>query len=234
MSVFSTLIGIDHSISRSAIAWTAENQVIRGIMWLGANNLLLKGGVPATVYWYLWFRDADQPIKRSQLIATLPITVIAICIGRALANLLPFRLRPIGSAEIVGENVEQNRFLEAWSAMPSDHAVMFFTLAGCFFLLSHSAGIFLFLHAAFFVCAARVFLGLHFPSDVVVGAVVGITIAFILMSPSTRFVERLRGKTFCDIPPKIGYALLFLATFQFATMFDSARDLANKLSRFFF
>lgn len=202
-------------------------------MWLGANNALVKGGVPAALYWYLWFRDADQPVRRSQLIATLLITMVAISVGRALANFLPFRLRPLGSAEIVGESAQQSKFVEAWSAMPSDHAVMFFALAACFFLTSRAAGTFLFLHAALFVCSARIFLGLHFPSDVIVGAVVGVTIAFVLLPSLTRFTERLRRKDFWRLRPEIGYALLFLVTFQFATMFDGARDLAGRLIRLF-
>lgn len=234
MSLLSILTEIDHSVSRSAIAWTAESRVIRGIAWLGASNTLLKGGVPATLFWYLWVRDAGKLAKRHQLLATLLTTIIAIILGRMLANFLPFRLRPIGSAEIVGENAQQSGFVEAWSAMPSDHAVMFFALANCFFLMSRAAGIFLFLHAAIFVCSARILLGLHFPSDVLVGAVVGVAISLILMPSLTRLTGRLHKKYFWHLRPEIRYAVLFLVTFQFATMFDSARDVATKLVRFIF
>lgn len=232
MTVISALLEIDHTISRNLIDWTSESRLVRGIMAPGVGNILVKGAVPAAVFWYLWFRDGHQPGKRSQLIATLLTAVLAIIAGRVLANFLPFRPRPLGTEEVMGANARESRFLDTWSSMPSDHAVMFFTLAGCIFLISRREGIVLFLHAAFFVCAARVLFGLHFLSDIVVGAIVGTVIAFALMPPLTRFVQRQCEIRHWGLRREIGYPLLFLVTLQFSTMFDAARDIASRLARF--
>ncbi|MCZ0962975.1 phosphatase PAP2 family protein [Paracoccus benzoatiresistens] len=198
------------------------------------DNALLKGAVPAAVFWYLWFRNDQQPRKHSQLVATLLTVAVAIVAGRTLANFLPFRPRPLATPEVMGANVKTSAFFEDWSSMPSDHAVMFFTLAGCIFLIARREGIALFLHAAFFVCAARVLFGLHFLSDVVVGAVVGTAIAFAVMPVLTQLVQRLRQGIRWTMRPQVEYPLLFLVTFQFATMFDGARDLAIRAARFLF
>ncbi len=118
--------------------------------------------------------------------------------------------------------------------MPSDHAVLFFSLAGCVFLISRGWGVMLFLHAALYVCAARVLFGLHFTSDIVVGALVGTAIAFALMPPLTRLVLKWRMDRLAALRPEITYPLLFLATFQFATMFEAVRHIAERLVSFLF
>ena len=233
-SLFGTLAEIDFSISRNVIDWTEQSRLVRGIMAPFVGNGLVKGAVPAAVFWYLWFRNDGQPGKHSRLIATLLTAMVAILAGRLLANFMPFRPRPLATAEVMGAEVQTSVFLEEWSSMPSDHAVMFFVLAGCIFLISRRAGIALFLHAAFLVCAARVLFGMHFLSDGVVGAIVGTVIAFAVMPVLARIVQKQRERRNWTIRPEMEYPLLFLVTFQFATMFDGARDLAVRAARFLF
>ena len=234
MSLLSTLIEIDQSISKTLIPWNANARIIRGIMDLGADNNLFKGVVPASVIWYLWGLPNDRIKRHLQLIATFITAAIAIAVGRILANFMPFRVRPIGIPEIAGPYVKQSDFIEQWSAMPSDHATMFFALASCILLISKSAGVFLLLHAAVIVCASRVLLGLHFFSDVVVGGLIGIAIALALMPNLVRVIMYLRARYDFSLISKFRYPLLFLVTFQFATMFDDVRRFAEKLVHFLF
>lgn len=233
-SSYGILAEIDFSISRSAIQWAEQSRLIRGILSPFLGNALVKGAVPAAVFWYLWFRDDRQPAKHAPLVATLLTAVIAIAVGRLLANVMPFRPRPLATPEVMGEGVRASAFLDEWSSMPSDHAVMFFALAGCIFLISRREGIALFLHAALFVCASRVLFGLHFLSDVVAGAILGMVIAFALMPVLARLVQKQGERRDWNIRPQVEYPLLFLVTFQFATMFDGARDLVSRAARFLF
>lgn len=232
--MLASLMEIDQSISRHAITWFSEARIPSGILAPFLGNPLVKGAVPAAVFWYLWFRADNLSAKRPQLIATLLVAVAAIILGRILQAFLPFRQRPRGSMEIMGDDAEQTAFLQDWSSMPSDHALMFFALAACIFMISRFFGILLFLHAAFGVCLARVAFGMHYSSDVVVGAVIGTTLAFVLMPGLTRWVQRQYDTGHWTVTPQVGYPLLFLVTFQFATMFDGARDLAGRLARFLF
>lgn len=232
MSIISTYSEFEYLLSRNLIDWVWGSSFIRSIVEAGAQNATVKGMVPAIIFWYLWFHDSYQPVKRSQLIATLLTSVFAIVAGRVLANILPFRSRPLGTVEVMGENVRRSDFLNNWSSMPSDHAVMFFTLAGCIFLISRREGILSFLHATFVVCAARVLVGAHYLSDIVVGAIVGTAIAVIVMPVLARHIQKQRDKHRWSLRPEIGYPLLFLVTFQFATMFDGARNIVGILVDF--
>jgi len=62
---------------------------------------------------------------------------------------------------------------EANASFPSGHAAFFFALAMVVFLFNKKAG-WWFLTGAFLISLARVFAGLHYPADILAGALVGI------------------------------------------------------------
>lgn len=65
-------------------------------------------------------------------------------------------------------------------SMPSNHAATAFAVA---FVLSRYYGkAFLFYFAAALIAISRVYLGVHFPSDVLVGSLIGIIIGYLLVS----------------------------------------------------
>lgn len=148
-------------------------------------------------------------------------TTVAIFIGIVLAQILPFRQRPRANPDVVGSNAANSQFFEEWSSMPSDHAVMFFAIATGFFLVSRMAGAFAFLHAMFVVCLPRVLIGFHFASDIVVGAMIGMT-ASILVTPLF-FRLLANSRLVRSMPENILYPFVFLITFSFGTMFNSVR-----------
>lgn len=59
------------------------------------------------------------------------------------------------------------------SAFPSGHAAFFFALSFVVFLDNKKAGM-LFFVASFFIAISRVFVGIHWPSDLIAGMIVGI------------------------------------------------------------
>ena len=58
-------------------------------------------------------------------------------------------------------------------AFPSGHATFFFALSTVVFLYNKKLGL-LFLTGSFLISIARVFIGLHWPSDILAGAFIGI------------------------------------------------------------
>lgn len=153
-----------------------------------------------------------------------------------LSKTLPFRLRPIHNPDIetllpFGMNPE---VLDGWSSMPSDHAVLFFSFAACIFLINRAFGIVLLLHAALVVCLPRIYAGVHFPSDVVVGALVGIALAVALLKPFSLAIEKYHVLQLERTYAFFFYPVAFLITFQAASMFDSVRSLLQILLRIIF
>jgi len=61
----------------------------------------------------------------------------------------------------------------ATSSFPSGHAAFYFGLSIIVYFFNKKAGIF-FLIASFLISISRVFVGIHWPSDVLAGAVIGI------------------------------------------------------------
>jgi undecaprenyl-diphosphatase len=143
---------------------------------------LLKGGGLVAIIWWGWFKsNGRQAQAREHIIATLFSCFIAMLLARVLASTLPFRPRPLHDNTLVflrpygmGETE-----IEHWSSFPSDHAVLFFSLCTGIFFISNKAGAFAFTYTVLFIALPRIYLGLHYPSDIVVGAVIGITIALI-------------------------------------------------------
>ena len=75
---------------------------------------------------------------------------------------------------------------EASASFPSGHAVFFFALAmGVWFIHRRLGGYMLVL--AFFMSVARVITGVHWPADVLAGAIVGVAISAIIFFIARRF-----------------------------------------------
>lgn len=186
----------------------------------------VKGLVSALMFWFLWFYQVKhKENRRSQLLAILVVTIFSIALGRALANFLPFRSRPKANPEVVGSEIAQSSFLEEWSSMPSDHAIMFFALSTGFFIVSRKVGTLAFLHATLIVCLPRLLLGLHYVSDIVVGAAIGILLSAILVPVLSKvFSEKFNEKSY---PDYILYPFLFFMTYSFATMFNGVREVGG-------
>jgi len=65
------------------------------------------------------------------------------------------------------------------SSFPSGHASFFFGLATAVYLYNKKLGVW-FLAAAALISLARVYVGVHYPSDVLAGAVIGILVGWLI------------------------------------------------------
>ena len=72
-----------------------------------------------------------------------------------------------------------------------------------------------------------VYLGIHYPTDIVVGALLGIAMAFwVKLSPLRTAVARpfLRWE---QLYPRRFYTIFFVVGFEFSEMFDSLRAIGK-------
>lgn len=72
------------------------------------------------------------------------------------------------------------------SSFPSGHAAFFFALSFIVYHYNKKAGIGFFV-ASFLISIARVFAGLHWPSDILAGALIGVFSGWLVLKISRRF-----------------------------------------------
>lgn len=101
-------------------------------------------------------------------------TILTVIIARLMVEVgrdIHFRPRPHLSRSIIPQ---PNRF-----SFPSSHALVFFSLATLFLSFSLFWGL-IYLSLAILIGLSRIFVGVHWPSDIAVGAIIGSLIGLII------------------------------------------------------
>lgn len=201
-------------------------------VYMLSGNDLLKGGVVVALIWWTWFRpNADKNDTRQQLLCAIFASLVAVVIARGLAIVLPFRARPMAVAALHFQHPygAGDGGLIDWSSFPSDHAAVFFSLAMSIFFVWRMAGIVALSYVFLFICMPRLYLGFHYPTDIVGGAVIGIGLALVGRAKLLRdWAGRLAMPWFQRSTGSF-YACLFILTFQIATLFQSTRFIVRFL-----
>lgn len=141
------------------------------------------------VLWTIWFRQGrDSAQVRERVIVAVGGALIALVVGRLLAEGLPMRTRPfaVAATELRPLLAETGGALRTWSSFPSDHAVIAFAIAVGIFTLSRRLGTCALLLAAAWVCLPRMLFGLHYPTDLIGGALIGVALMLLAQRPAVR------------------------------------------------
>ncbi|HET7584265.1 MAG TPA: phosphatase PAP2 family protein [Gemmatimonadaceae bacterium] len=203
-------------------SWTFD-----AVMAFVQKSDLFKGGVVLAVLWWGWFRrSADKRRDREILLATIAGALASVAVARALAFALPFRTRPIfvPSLHLQTAYTMNPAGLLSWSSFPSDHAALFIGIATGFFFISRRIGAVALAYSLVVICFPRVYLGLHYPTDILVGAALGAALTSFACRPAVR--ERIANPAlrFLERHPGMFYGIFFLATYQVAVLFNDVRQ----------
>lgn len=199
------------------------------VMLVGSNELA-KGGVITCIIWWAWFRPGEDKVKdREFLFCGILASFAAVLAARALADFLPFRERPFADPALHFQLPYHVDFLDHmihWSSFPSDHAALFFALATSVFFVSRGAGTLALLHAFFVVSLTRVYMGMHYPTDIVAGAAIGVGMASLAKITAVRMKVAGPAMRWMETYPQTFYPGLFLLTFLITVIFNPARRVA--------
>ncbi len=226
----SVISGIDLWLFHAVNGWCGYWPLDWLVAFAERNNLA-KGALILAAYWWLWFSDHPGHGIRRRLVGALAGALVALALARILAAALPFRIRPMYQGEIGFIPPQLPPFshpieLEGWSSFPSDHAALFFALATGLWRCSRPLGGVALVFAAIWVCLVRIYLGIHFPSDILAGALIGTASALIASGAA----EGRAGAWIVKLEqnhPAWFYAALFLLTYEFATMFEDVRQVMH-------
>jgi membrane-associated phospholipid phosphatase len=201
--------------------------VLDDLALLVVKNDLVKGGILVAILWWLWAQPGpDQARRKEIVVGMMAAALAAAAVSRAIAVLLPFRARPMHSAEFGFPVARALDWDSRHGSFPSDHAALGFAMAAGIFAASPMLGAMAMVYVALAVCVPRVYLGIHWLSDIVGGAGIGVVMAWALTRSSVRSrLARPVLRAF-DRFPGLSYAGMFLISVGLLTRFDDIRALA--------
>lgn len=217
----------------------AGNGTAEQLVLFSQDNPLFSGGIILVAYWWFWFAESNQhrAANRQKIVEALIGAVASLVLARTLALALPFRPRPF-SVPGIGFHASSSfgeAVLENWSSFPSDHAALFFALTFGLFRLSRPLGAALMAWATVWICIPRIYGGLHYPSDILGGALIGIA-TVLLSSAAMRLRRGAPGRKLMALVeicerrwPQLFYAIAFALSFEITVLFDDVRHLARAM-----
>ncbi|MGG5254019.1 undecaprenyl-diphosphatase [Neobacillus sp. SM06] len=158
-------------INHLAISDAVLNPVMKFLSEDGAYLFYLA----VIVYWFIRTKS-----NRRMVVESLAAASVALGIN-AIVGLVLYRNRPF-----VDHHVIQLIQHAANASFPSDHATGAFVIATSIWIWRKRDGWFWLLLAAA-ISLSRVWTGVHYPSDVIAGLIIGISIAFLVHAVLTRW-----------------------------------------------
>ncbi len=214
-----------------------QSRLLDGLLLKVSSLHLFKGGILLAVFWWAWFSTRlERPRARRAVLAALAGGLAALALTQVLTHALPFRPRPIHNPALaftLPYGAETIR-TEHMSSFPSDHAALFGALATGLFFISRPLGIAAAVYVFLVVLFPRAYLGLHYPTDLLAGAAIGLAAGLACQIRGLR--DRI-ARPFLSWEarwPGPFYAFLFLFMYQLATMFDDTRRALASLRNLIF
>jgi len=237
-AVAATLTRVTDSVDYSTISFL--NRFARRSWTVDKFFTLIDGNYLATApllvsFWWAWFKEGeDQPRNREFAMCGILSSFVAVFAARMLAFSLPFRERPLRNPLLhfqLPYDMRPDRVL-GWSSFPSDHGALWFALAASIFFISRRLSIFLGLYVCLTLAVARMYRGIHYPTDILAGGLIGIGVASLAKYPAIRTAATRKPLEWANRTPQLFYAVSFLLTAQMSESFASTHEIVEYLRVF--
>lgn len=218
------------------VRYSSKSIIVNSIIEMISKFYLFKGFSLILILWWIWFTPKVNLNKiREIIISTIISALIALIFGKIFSYIFPFKFRPIYNLDINFNFPITNTYKKIleieYSSFPSDHAILWFSISTGIFLIFKWMGIISFLYTIFFICIPRIYLGLHYPTDIIAGALIGIFITYILINDMFRKYYANKILYFINTFPGYGYVIAFILSYELITQFDELLQISNLLKK---
>jgi undecaprenyl-diphosphatase len=220
----------DVSILHFLNEFSPHSQTFDTAVVLINGSYLLRGGVVMALFWWAWMKSGNGGEEsRRYLLFGMIASVFSIFLARGLALSLPYRDRPIHNPSLnfqipFGMKPEA---LIGWSSFPSDHAALFICLSAALWFASKRLGAIAFCYTSLAILLPRLYLCIHYPTDIIAGSFLGLGAASLSKITWLRIRVTRTGMYWLDAHPSWFYTFLFLCSFEITELFTSLRDIAG-------
>jgi undecaprenyl-diphosphatase len=186
----------------------------------------LKGGVLILFFCWFWFTERGDRARNRPLVVEAVLGASAgSLISRWLTHVLPYRPRPLWDPTLglIPPPTKLPEFLEKWSSLPSDHASLFIGLSFGLYRISRRAGTFALSYSCVVAIFPRLYLGLHYLSDVLAGALIGVLSVMIVGQPRVRAYVVKPVLSWHERSPGAFYVTAFFVGDQIVHLFGDVR-----------
>lgn len=174
--------GLDLKLFYELNSFAGKSALLDNVIIFFANYLAF---ILAVVFLVLVYRTRHSFRKKLMMLSIILFSSLFALFGvSGLIKLFYFRPRPFLTHDVT------QLFNETSHSFPSDHATFFFTLAFAVFFWNRKWGFWFFV-SALLMSVARIMSGVHYPSDVLGGMLIGLVIAFIIFKYLRKTFKRL-------------------------------------------
>src|SRR5579872_3644589 len=178
-------MNLDLSILDALNSLTGQGRIPDLLIIFFANYLVYVFAIIAVLYWF--WHSAKFVARKAVTLAAISF-ILARLIVTELIRYLYFRSRPEIVHPIINMTPKQSE-----SAFPSGHATGMFSIAMAIYFYNKKLG-WLLLVMSVITAIARVSIGVHYPSDVAAGAIIGILTAWITEKTLFRKIDNFVRK----------------------------------------
>ncbi|MFA5041330.1 MAG: phosphatase PAP2 family protein [Bdellovibrionales bacterium] len=247
MSMSLPFASFDLPIQRFITQFSGSSDTINHIIYGISALALVKGVFLFSLLWFAWFykngaEDPDELRKtRETILVVFFSTLAAVVLARLMQSCLSIHPRPFSIMTELGLQFPVIRNsqgeiisfgIDTANSFPSDHAVYFAALSYGLWSINRRLGALAFFWTVVVISLPRIYIGLHYPSDVVIGLALGVLLMFAALKVSffrscanmlLRWSEKHQG---------LFYWLAFITTINAAALFTEVRLIIQKLLMF--
>ncbi len=228
MSLLDAITAFDAQVAVAVNVFARQPTTLNHLIVLLTGEDFIKMAPFVVVAVWFWNRPPREA-HRAIVLRGMAGIFVAFFAGRILQVGLPMRMRPMHDAALglAQPAFTSHEMLGGWSSFPSDHAAIFGAAVCMVFALSRPLGVLALLHAIAFVLVPRLYVGVHYPTDLLAGFLLGVAggLAALTLAPgawlaaaSLRFAERY---------PALFNTAAVIFLIQLSELFHEAREYAS-------